>query len=69
MEINIVEEVYKLRVGLLETVNKNPLPTTIKVMVVGELSTALRDAEANEIRDNAIKKKELESVTANKKEE
>jgi hypothetical protein len=55
MQINIVEEVYKLRGGLLEVVNKNPLPTTVKLMIVNELAAALNTVEANEIRQASAK--------------
>jgi hypothetical protein len=67
MQINIVEEIYKIRASLLEAVNNNPLPTTVKLLVVNELANALEKSEVNEIRSiNAKaqedKKKEVEKT-------
>jgi VIT1/CCC1 family predicted Fe2+/Mn2+ transporter len=65
--MNVVTEIYKLRAAILETVNKNPLPATIKLMVANELVTALSNAEAIELK-HASSQLKTESVKENEKE-
>lgn len=54
MEINIVEELIKLRANLLSAINNNPLPVSVKILVVDELAAALRPNAAAEL--NSVKK-------------
>ena len=66
MEINITQEIYKLRAEFLKATSQSPLPITVKLMIANELVTALSGAEVNEIRLASIKK---EPTIEDKKEE
>lgn len=68
MQVNIVEKIFELRSELLSAVNKNPLPTTVKLLVVNELANALEKAEVNEIRNASLKKQPDKSVENTEKE-
>ena len=68
MQFNVVKEIYKLRAGLLKTVNCSPLPTTIKLMVVNELKQALDNAEISEIRSTTAKESSNNKEDSSEKE-
>lgn len=54
--MDIVKEIYKLRLDLVKAINNNPLPATVKLMIVAETMTALKIAETKEIREASAKK-------------
>ncbi|MHB1394988.1 MAG: hypothetical protein ACYCYE_18415 [Clostridia bacterium] len=67
MEINIVKEVYDLKVNLMKVVKENPLPVIVKLMAVNELAFLLKNIEDNEIMSVLVKaqtdkKKEVEKI-------
>jgi hypothetical protein len=69
MQVNIVEKIFELRAELLNAINKNPLPTTVKLLVANELANALEKAEANEIRNASLIKQTDKVVENTDKEE
>jgi hypothetical protein len=69
MQVNIVEKIFELRAELLNAINKNPLPTTVKLLVVNELANAIEKAEANEIRNASLIKQTDKVIENTEKEE
>lgn len=59
MELNVLEELVKLRASLMAAVNNNPLPVSIKLMIVEEMVLALRPIATAEIKQILEKMNEV----------